>query len=145
MSPMIKVYTASKRIHAEKLRALEPRDMIHFNARWLDTANLSINCTKPASKWQVENFDDIISADYILLYGERGDVMQGALIEAGFALAHQKIVYVVMDFEDSDLRPNPWMLMGESSRYSVRRRKSVEAVLEEIKRAHTLPDTRIKV
>jgi hypothetical protein len=136
----IKIYTASKLIHAAKLKALEPPDF-HFNARWLDTANLSANSTRLAAKWQIENFGDIRECDYILVYGEKGDVLQGAIGEAFYGMAYGKPVYIVMDF--SDIVPNPWMLMGENSVHPVMRRGKVEEVLEELRRQHKPKEEKI--
>lgn len=146
----IKIYTASKRIHAAELKSFEAPD-IHLNARWLDTANLPGNSTKQASKWQIENFDDIRSCDYMLLFGKLGDIMQGALVEVGYGMAWEKPIYVVMEYDNTGehanesqieqlpitMRPNPWMLMGENAAYKVMRRSSVEAVLTEIRQRHT--------
>lgn len=92
----IKIYTASKVRHADRLRALRPHaDKIHFNARWPDTATLAQNAAKPASHWLMENVDDIIMADAVFVYAEEGEHLKTALFEAGVAYAHRKHIWVI--------------------------------------------------
>ncbi len=49
--------------------------------------------------WQ-ENEQDIITADYLLVYVESGDHLRGALVEAGIAIANRVRVIVVGDHPD---------------------------------------------
>lgn len=90
----ISVYVASKRRHAERIKAAR-LDGIHLNARWLDTANLPANAAKPSAHWQRENFNDIRDAEAVLVYGEKGEQLVNALVEVGYAIAHGKRVYCV--------------------------------------------------
>lgn len=92
----IKIYVASKKRHATMLQNLRLRfDGIHFNARWIETASLAINATKPVSHWQQENFDDIEAADVMLVYAERGEHLRNALLEVGYAIRAGKLVYCI--------------------------------------------------
>lgn len=88
----IPVYIASKRRHAEKLKALRP-DGLHFISRWLDTGNLASNAAKPASHWQRENYTDIRAAEVVLVYAEKGEHLVNALQEVGYAIAWGKPIY----------------------------------------------------
>lgn len=121
----IRVYFASKRIHADMLRALRP-DGFHFNGRWLETANLAINAAKPASHWLEENFSDIKEADFVVVYAEDGETLKTALVEVGWAMAWGKPVIVVGTHESYQ----PWRAHKERVSFA----PNVEAALLDIKR-----------
>lgn len=125
MTTQIKIYFASKLHHAESIRA-NAREGFHFMSRWIETGNLPQNNTKPASHWQQENYIDIRASDYVVMYGEEGDQLEGASQETGYAIAWGKPVYVVVLREAG---PKPWMLQGEPA---IRRRSSIKQVLDEI-------------
>jgi len=86
------VYAASKTAHASKWRDLRAAGW-SINSTWIDEAgagetkcltDLWRRCVGEASK-----------ADVILLYREPGEVLKGAFIEAGAALASGKPVHAV--------------------------------------------------
>jgi|SRR6266498_2431050 len=87
----MKIYTASKTTHAEKWRTL--RHEHDVTASWIDEAGegQSSNYSELAARC----ITDIESADILLLYCEPGELLKGALIEAGIALAFGKPVRCV--------------------------------------------------
>jgi hypothetical protein len=87
----MKIYTASKTAHAQKWRALR-RDH-DVTASWIDEAGESQ--TADYSELATRCITDIESADVLLLYCEPGELLKGALIEAGIALALGKQVRCV--------------------------------------------------
>lgn len=90
----IKVYISAKLHHAAKLAALRV-DGFHINARWIEMAESGRKRMKPVTHWQQENFDDITTAHFIILYVEPSDDLKGSLVEIGYALAHGKRVFIV--------------------------------------------------
>lgn len=123
-----KVYFASKRHHADKIKAQRP-DGFHFNGRWLETANLAETAAKPASHWLEENFADIKEADFVIVYAEHGEVLKTALLEVGWAMAYGKLVIVVGDHESY----RPWRACKARVSFA----PTLEAALVEIKRRVT--------
>lgn len=106
----MRIYTASKTVHAHK---------------WLELRSLGLNVI---STWIYESgpgetacFRDLwercISeasrADALLLYREPGEVLKGAFIEAGAALASGKPVYAV-GVEDQSFRHHPLVTVCDS-------------------------------
>lgn len=145
----IKIYVASKLRHADKIKKLVlVADGFHLCSRWIDTGNLAMNSSKPVSHWQEENFDDIKSADYVLLYGEEGEHLKGALVEIGYALAYGKRVWVVCQAgrggEDDVLFSHPDYEPWSHYSQLVRRAPSFEQAFDEIKQL-IFKDERIRV
>lgn len=89
-------YVASKVKHAPEWRALRDAGW-NVIATWIDEAGegqsdyyeLSIRCLK-----------EISAAEFVLLYAETEDILKGALIEAGAALALGKQVRMVGSFRN---------------------------------------------
>lgn len=90
----LSVYTASKTAHADKWRALRSRG-VNVISTWIDEAgagetlcftDLWIRCVREAS-----------TADIVMLYREAGEVLKGALVEAGAALGNGRAVWLVGD------------------------------------------------
>lgn len=102
MLQQIKVYTSAKVEHADKLKAVN-QDGFHFNARWLDTADVGRQRLKPVTHWQQENFDDITAAHFFLLYVEPGDKLKGSLVEIGYAIGIGKKCWVAGDGHGVDI------------------------------------------
>lgn len=98
-----KVAWASKRHHADKILATR-QDGFWYCSRWLETANLAANASKPASHWMEENFSDIRDADWLVVYAEKGETLKTALVEVGWAMAWGKPVIVVGDHDSY----RPW-------------------------------------
>jgi hypothetical protein len=107
-----KIYTASKCKHAAKWRDLRASG-VNVISTWIDEAepgqspdlqSLASRCVSEAAR-----------ADFVLLYCEPGEVLKGALIEAGAALAAGKCVRCVGTCENLSpvLRYHPgWFEFG---------------------------------
>jgi nucleoside 2-deoxyribosyltransferase len=88
------IYTASKTKHAEKWRSL--RDDGHrIVSTWIDEAEPGQ--TADYSELANRCLAEIAEADYVLLYCESEEILKGAIIEAGMALALGKPVRCVGD------------------------------------------------
>jgi len=87
----MKIYTASKTMHADKWRALRREHDV--TASWVDEAGegQSVDYSELAARC----ITDIERADFLLLYCEPGESLKGTLIEAGIALAFGKEVRCV--------------------------------------------------
>lgn len=95
---MLKIYTASRFTKGNIwLQILKDKDFKHvFNARWLRHFEIGTKETpERAQVFWVENLEDIADADMVLYFAEEDDLMGGALIEVGAALAYGKPVMVV--------------------------------------------------
>ena len=79
------IYTASKVWHAPKWRTLRDIGM-NVKASWLDFPEGSLSVEQQVDLW-TKCVEEATDADFVLLYAEPGDVMKGALIEAGCCLA----------------------------------------------------------
>lgn len=105
-SRRLAVYTASTLSHApfwRELPALWPE--VTFTARWPSqhcfpdgTPRWPESPTFGSIFWQ-QDFDDILVSDIVLCYGESGDRLRGALVEAGMAIGLGKIVITVGEHE----------------------------------------------
>jgi hypothetical protein len=91
-----KIYTASKVKHAPMWRDLRSRGA-EIVSTWIDEAgegetadyaDLSLRCLA-----------EVVRADCVILYCEPGDVLKGALIEVGAALAVSRPVFCVGECE----------------------------------------------
>ena len=149
----IKVYIASKRRHAAKLAAIDVPG-IHVNSRWIDLALLEAGRKrkKPVTQWQQENFDDIASAHFIVLYLEPGDELEGALWETGYAAGLGKKIWIAGDGHGVDVEidegvfkclPHRGVLPWGLFRQQVRIVLSLETAFEAI-RCEAIPRTLIK-
>ena len=97
---MKRVYFASKLKHRAKWRAL--KDMrVHAHARWLRHNEIGTPDTPEfASRFWVEDHEDVAAADYVIVYAEQGEHLRGALVEAGIAIALDVPVLVIGDHPD---------------------------------------------
>ena len=88
----MKIYTASKCIHAALWRTLRDTGY-QITSTWIDEAGQgeSNNYSELATRC----LDDITKADLLLLYCNPGEILKGALIEVGVALAQGKRVLCV--------------------------------------------------
>lgn len=124
----IKIYTASKLRHADFIKS-QRMDGFHFCARWLDY----VNDRTPVSHWMDNNFTDIRSSDAVLIYGEEADHLKTALVDAGYAIACGKPVYVIGAHPDY----HPWCYFVPY----VKRAATFEQALKEIRQGI---ETRVK-
>lgn len=105
---MIKIYTASKLDHWRKWHSLRSSG-IEVTSRWIDhphvtgpDAYASEAASSPETMrgcW-IEDEEDVRAADAVLVYGELGENLRGALVEAGMGIALGKPVLVVGDNEN---------------------------------------------
>lgn len=97
----VKVYTASCTTHASLWRDLTKTwPEIEFTARWPHSALLGgplANCPAHASVFWDHDFEDVKRSDVIMVYGAHDNTQHlcGALVEAGWGIAFNKIVVVV--------------------------------------------------
>lgn len=94
---MIKVYTASKLSMAEEWRQLEKEwPHVIFHARWLRHNYLGTpDLPQYAARFWLEDELDIKASDAVLIYAKPGEVLKGALVEAGIAIAARVPILVV--------------------------------------------------
>lgn len=102
----IRVYIASKLLYAARFRRMREVwqiDSIDLHARWFDQAEHELK-EEPTPEdfhiyWLVDE-EDVKSSNAVIVYGERGDKLRGALIEAGIAIGAGILTIVVGDCED---------------------------------------------
>ncbi|WP_201829673.1 hypothetical protein [Microvirga zambiensis] len=88
----MKIYTASKTSHADKWKALRA-DGWNVISTWIDEAGIG----------ETECFTDLwhrciseaAEADYLIVYREPGEVLKGAFVEVGAALASGRPVLAI--------------------------------------------------
>lgn len=104
MTRPIRVYTASKLHWADLWCTLTETTGVDFVARWpVDhSGNVPDNDPKAARQFWTEDFEDVARCDVVLVYAAGGDVLRGALVEAGMGIALHKRVLVV----DPDHNPS---------------------------------------
>jgi nucleoside 2-deoxyribosyltransferase len=90
---MKRIYPSSRFPKAKMWLELKDKYPVHFYARWIRNYELNTEETPENSKyfWQ-ENIEDIRDCDLVLVYGEKTDVLGGALVEVGAALAFGKSI-----------------------------------------------------
>lgn len=88
----LKLYIASRTIHASRWRALRKKG-VPFISTWIDEAGPGQ--TEDWSELTQRCIDEVTGADITIVYAEVEDVLKGALIEWGAALAVGKpVIYV---------------------------------------------------
>jgi nucleoside 2-deoxyribosyltransferase len=101
----LKVYTASKLREGPRWRKLaEEWSDIDFVARWPfihvtsdGEAGWPGDCAAHGAEFWRQDHEDVARCDVVLVYSEANDILKGALVEAGMALAMGKVVIVVGD------------------------------------------------
>lgn len=99
----LKVYTASKLKEGPRWRQLAAAwQEIDIVARWpfLHVSEDGApawpeDCAAHGATFWKHDHEDVMRADVVLLYGAKEDVLRGALVEAGMAIALGKPVIVV--------------------------------------------------
>lgn len=86
---------------------------VFFNARWVKRAERESDLKEGdfLDLWH-ECQADIESSDVVLVYAEEGDVLKGALVEVGIALANRIRVLLVTP-EKNRLAYGTWIHMDE--------------------------------
>lgn len=98
---MTDIYLASKIKYAPTLRALRTTwdgMGLNIHSRWLDQAEFEEQADPVEFSifWLVDE-EDVRTAKVVVVYGEAGDELRGALVEAGMAIALGILVIVVGD------------------------------------------------
>ena len=94
---MTKIYLASKLHHSEfatKLVVNNTHDVTWTN-RWQWFEGKVSDSKENAVHFWENDFDDVDAADAVIVMGMIDDVLKGALIEAGYAIAKGKLVACV--------------------------------------------------
>lgn len=94
----LSIYTASKIDHASRwleLRMLWPE--FDFLARWPDAIGKTEETPENAARFWREDLEDVLASDVVMVYGEPGETLRGALVEAGMGLARGKRLLLVGD------------------------------------------------
>lgn len=93
---MAKIYLASKLKHAERWRQLANDNPRHtFTARWPYIVGYVDDSPKNANNFWEHDFNDIDFCDALIVVADPDDVLRGALVEVGYAIAKGKHVIVV--------------------------------------------------
>lgn len=145
----IKVYISAKLEHAAKLAALKV-DGFHINARWIEMADAGRKRLKPVTHWQQENFDDIETAHFFLLYVEPSDDLKGSLFEIGYAVGIGKKCWIAGDGHGVEVTPegaansitvpHKGVLPWGHYRQRIRMAPTIQAAFIDIRR-YVRPDT----
>lgn len=99
-SSHLSVYTASKIHHSSLWLALRVEwPEIAFTARWPEAIGQIPETPTNAREFWVEDLEDVSACDVVLVYGEPGASLRGALVEAGMGIALGKRVLVVGECE----------------------------------------------
>lgn len=95
---MIPVYIASKIKYAAKFRALrgEWKGQIDLHCRWLDYAMYEDTATAEDFHvfWLMDQHD-VLASKAVIVYGEDGDELRGALVETGIAIGAGIPIFIV--------------------------------------------------
>ena len=99
---MIRIYTASKLRHGHMWRKIcDNRSDVILHARWLKHIPIGTpDDPMNAPAFWLQDQQDIRDSDAVLVYAEPTDMLRGALVEVGMALAYGVPVIVVGDHED---------------------------------------------
>ena len=107
---MIRVYPSSKVKHAPMWRELQNTvPHVFFNARWPYLAKYENDIDHDGFRdlW-IECKQDVMSADAVLLYVEEDEILKGALVEVGIALANNIPIIFVAE-EKNRLAYGTWV------------------------------------
>jgi len=93
-----KVYFASKLTYARRLWELALKWNLETTSRWLSQADLELKGSPSTEEfgifWLVDE-EDVRRSDALIVYGEADDILKGALVEVGMAIALGKLVICV--------------------------------------------------
>lgn len=87
------IYIASKTKHAKLWRDLRDSKAMNINSTWIDEAEAGES--DDVADLAKRCIDEVKAADRLILYCHPGEMMKGALVEIGAALASNVPVYVV--------------------------------------------------
>lgn len=96
MNLHLRVYTASKLTHAPLWKTLRTDwPEIEFTANWIDMVDRIPDTPQFAERFWPRDLADIGRSDLVLCYAPSGEILRGALVECGAALAWGKRVLLV--------------------------------------------------
>lgn len=95
-----RVYVASKMQHAPMWRELYRSPRIHLVSRWPFLEPFIEPDPEHAKFFWQDDLADVRSCHACIVYAEPGEHLRGALVEAGAALALNKLVVVVGEHPD---------------------------------------------
>ena len=94
------IYIASKLKHMDKWKKLRSKG-VTFISTWIDEPNyINKNSPELVGLWE-KYIKEASSAKALIAYLEPGEIMKGALVEIGAALAHNVPVFLVGEFDGS--------------------------------------------
>lgn len=124
----MKIYTASKTIHAHKWRELRSLGY-NINSTWIDEAGPGETaCFRRL--WE-RCINEAAQADALLLYRQPGEALKGAFIEAGAALASKKPVFAI-GIEDQSFRYHPLITVCDSVNDALIKMAATEDLLKRV-------------
>jgi len=99
--PRLRVYTASKISQAPRWLALAREwPEVEFVARWPHLIGHTPDEGVFMKAFWQQDHEDVAKAHVVLTYGEPGEHLRGALVEAGMGIALGKTIIVVGDHPD---------------------------------------------
>lgn len=101
---MTDIYTASKTAHASKWRQLRA-DGAKIISTWIDESG--VGETASFTDLWIRCVNEAASCDVLIAYREPGEILKGAFIEIGAALASGKTVILVGDFDGMSFTSHP--------------------------------------
>lgn len=121
---MIKVYIASKLKNAKHFQELRREWRSHgidLHARWFNQAHIE-QTTEPTPEefhifWLVDE-EDVLDSDAVIVYGQKGDILRGALVEAGLAIGAKKLVILVGDNDFGTWRHHPQVVEADNLNFA---------------------------
>lgn len=93
----VKIYIASKTAHADKWKALRDAGA-RIISTWIDEVGDGESADLSDLAWRC--IEEAVTADLLIIYRERGEVLEGAFIEAGAALACGTPVAAIGEWDD---------------------------------------------
>jgi len=91
-----KIYLASKLHHADVAKKLIlDFPNITFTNRWQFFEGEVPDTREHAKNFWENDFDDVDAADCVIVYGQKDDILKGALVEAGYGIAKGKLIICV--------------------------------------------------
>lgn len=92
-----KIYLASKLKHSKDVINMIVDNVfdVTWTNRWQWFENVVSDSKENAQHFWENDFDDVDAADAVIVLGYKEDVLKGALVEAGYAIAQGKLVICV--------------------------------------------------
>lgn len=98
---VVRVYTASKLHHAPMWRALQIQNQswLVITSRWIHMATFDERSEEICrNAWTIDD-QDVGKSNFVLCYAEGGELLRGALVEAGMGIAYGNDIICVGESE----------------------------------------------